>query len=571
LSVLPTLRTTLCMAVLAWVATCPLAASADVSGAIPALPSGPYAVGCNDLQQDFSRVAIGDTAQDHWEGVPDGNIPRYITDLLSDAGNTRLFLLQVPDDQELYGRYAGSAWSFAMLICYPTTAANPRPDYPLPTGQAIPHMQTSGDGPIFADAATAYPILLFSHGLTGSPLSGDYIDAVKLLASNGYVVVAPFHGDPRFANVKLDGFGDYVYALAHIKDFVAMQAVRALTLSLALDTLLANPNYVGHVDPAKVGGFGASLGGESLLLVAGAALTTTVGLSSKQVMFDPRLKAAAGYVPYFGQDLFPAFGRDQKGMTGVTLPFIAISGTADTTAPIGATEKGFDYLTGSRQLVALTGVTHGFNAAFSDDIFTWSLRFLAGQLSGDPVARATSARMTSVAGGGDDVLKTDYIAPLPAVPDERIAFEFYNEARDHYFITTELAEAAMLDAGVVVPGWQRTLFNFKVRPAGDARGDPACRFYGTPFISHNAHFYTINAAECAIVKADPTWLYEGIAFAAEAPVAGDCPANRVPVMRLYNNQGTGEVSHRYVTSHSEVRELGQRGWIVEGNVFCAIP
>ena len=41
-----------------------------------------------------------------------------------------------------------------------------------------------------------------------------------------------------------------------------------------------------------------------------------------------------GYVPYFGIDVYPAFGRDLQGLDGVTLPYLAISGTADTTAPI---------------------------------------------------------------------------------------------------------------------------------------------------------------------------------------------------------------------------------------------
>ena len=50
-----------------------------------------------------------------------------------------------------------------------------------------------------------------------------------------------------------------------------------------------------------------------------------------------------------------------------------------------------------------------------------------------------------------------------------------------------------------------------------------------------------------------------------------CTPDRVPVVRLYNNGMGGQASHRYVTSHSEVREMTQRGWIVEGNVFCAIP
>ena len=34
-----------------------------------------------------------------------------------------------------------------------------------------------------------------------------------------------------------------------------------------------------------------------------------------------------------------------------------------------------------------------------------------------------------------------------------VVVEYRNDALDHYFITAEPAEAAMLDAGVVVPGW----------------------------------------------------------------------------------------------------------------------
>jgi predicted dienelactone hydrolase len=546
-------------------------ARADPLGLIAPAPPGPFAVGCNNLAQDFSRVPPGDSAQNYWEGAPNGNASRYVTTLLSEPADALVVSLPIPNDGGLYGSYAAQTEAYVVLVCYPTATTNPRPDYPLPTGDVIPHMQHAGDAPIFANPGARYPILLFSHGLTGSPISGDYIGALRLFASWGYVVAAPFHGDTRFANVKLESFSDQLYALLHIKDFVAMQAVRPLSLSLALDAVLASPQFAGHVDPARVGGFGASLGGESLILMAGAQLTTTVGQSSKEVTFDPRLKAAVGYVPYFGQDIFPAFGREQKGLTGVTLPFLAISGTADTTAPIGATQKGFGLLTGTRQLVALTGVKHGFDAAFSDDIFTWSIRFLAGQLTDDQVARAASARMTSVVGGGEDVLQTDYIAPSAALSGERIAVEYYNATLGHYFLTAEQAEAAMLDAGVIVPGWQRTGFDFKVRPAADLRGLVACRFFGTPGIGPNSHFYTIDATECAKVRVNPFWTFESLAFNADAPAADDCAADRVPVVRLYNNGLGGQASHRYTTSHSEVRELTQRGWLVEGNVFCAIP
>jgi predicted dienelactone hydrolase len=557
-----------CLAALAFLAVVAVDASAD---SIPPLGPGPNPVGCSNVAQDFTRVPVGDSAQDFWEGNPAGNTQRYITDLLADLANTVTVNLAVPNDGGLYGPYAARSFPYVMLVCYPTSFANLRPDYPLPTGDVVPHMQRGGEAPILADASARYPILLFSHGLTGSPLSGDYINAVRLFASWGYVVVAPFHGDLRFANVKLDSFSDYFYALVNIKAFVAMQAVRPLSLSLGLDSVLAGTQFAGHVDAAKVGGFGASLGGESRLLMAGAQLTTTVGQSYKQVTFDPRLKAAAGYVPYFGQLVFPAFGRDQNGLQGITLPFLAISGTADTTAPIAATERGFEFLHNTRQLVALTGVEHGFNPAFSDEIFTWSLAFLSGQLSGDAVARATSARMTSVAGGGEDVLKTDYMAPSPALAGERIVVEFRNDSLNHYFITAEPAESALLDAGNVIPGWRRTGFDFKEWAAGDPRGLPACRFFGTPGIGPNSHFYTISAYECGLTKANPYWLYEGIAFNSDAPTGEICAADRVPVVRLYNNGMGGQASHRFVTSHSEVRETVQRGWMVEGVVFCAIP
>jgi hypothetical protein len=248
-----------------------------------------------------------------------------------------------------------------------------------------------------------------------------------------------------------------------------------------------------------------------------------------------------------------------------------LSGTSDTTAPIAATEQGFERLDGTRQLVAMIGVEHGFATDFTNDIFTWSLTFLAGQLSGDPVARATSARMTAVTGGGDDVLWIDYMAPTAELPGERITVEFHNDALDHYFITAEPAEAAMLDAGIIVPGWKRTHFDFKARPAGDPRGLAACRFFGTPGIGPNSHFYTIDAAECAKVKGNPFWTYESLAFNTDAAIAEDCPADRVPVTRLYNNGMGGQASHRYITSHSETRAMVKRGWRVEGNVFCAIP
>ncbi|MFO1323841.1 MAG: hypothetical protein U1F15_07230 [Burkholderiales bacterium] len=540
-------------------------------------PPGPFAVACSNVEQDFTRIAAGETPAQYWEGVPDGNRDRYVTDLLVDPAHAFVVRPPIPGNPTLFGMYAGQTYPYANLVCYPTDAGNTRADYALPTGNVVPRMQRGAQPPIFPAGTAKYPVLLFSHGLSGSPISGDYIETLKLFASYGYIVVAPFHGDQRFASIELESFADLVYTLLHIKAFVAMQAVRPHALSAALDAVLAHPDFRDRVDADRVGGFGASLGGESLLLMAGAALTASIGQSSTRVMQDMRLKAAVGYVPYFGIDAYPAFGRDLHGLDGVTLPYLALSGTADTTAPISTTERGIHALSGTRRLVAFTGMTHGYDPRFRDEINTWTIRFLAGQFSQDFTERAVAARMTSVQGGGDDVERVDYTAPGPirtdtgGAPREAIAVEYFDDALGHFFITAEAAEQAMLDAGVVVPGWERTGFAFKVRPAGATLGLSACRFFGTPPKGPNSHFFTIDATECALVKAKPEWTYEGLAFVTDAPAAGICAPDRVPVLRLYNNGMGGQANHRFTTSRSEARAMAAAGWFVEGTVFCAIP
>lgn len=369
-----------------------------------ALP-GPYAVACSNVAQDFARVPAGAQAEDYWRGRPaaDGT-PRYVTDLLSEPAGTLSLTVTAPNDGTLFGGFAGRQVGFVVMACYPTRADNPRPDFTLPTGQVIPHMQRGTEAPLFADASLRHPVLVFSHGLVHSPLSDDHFTVLTWLASHGYLVVAPFHGDPRIANLKIDDFRDAVDLLANLNDAVAMQALRPLALSAALDLVLAHPQWRDHVDATQVGGFGASLGGEALLLMGGAALTTSPGLASLAIGTDARLKAAVGYVPYFGQPLLPAFGRDQEGLDRVTLPYLAISGSADTTAPRQLTQQGIGRLAGLRQMVLLAGVEHELDTTAAPDILTWSLTFLDAQVRGLSSAQAQLAAMGHVAGGVDDTI-----------------------------------------------------------------------------------------------------------------------------------------------------------------------
>ena len=125
----------------------------------------------------------------------------------------------------------------------------------------------------------------------------------------------------------------------NIEDFVAMQAVRPLSLSLSLDAVLSQRSSRSR----------RSCEGRWLRREPGWRIVAADGRRAADDAARPGLQA--GHVrsaaqgrgrlrPVFRAVSFPAFGRDQKGLHGITLPYLAISGTADTTAPIAATRKG---------------------------------------------------------------------------------------------------------------------------------------------------------------------------------------------------------------------------------------
>lgn len=368
---------------------------------------GPYEVACSNISQDFSQLAPDDDAKNYWEGNDN-----YITELLTEPNNTLMVTVTAPQNRTLYGSFAGTNVNFVIMACYPTIPDNPRPDYPLPTGDAVPHMQTGAQAPLFADASVRYPAIAFSHGFGDSPVSSaEYISAITHIASYGYIVIAPFHGDFRFSNLNMEGLGDFIAVATNISDFTALQALRPLSVSAALTLLLDHPQWRDHIDASQIGGFGASMGSETMMLLAGAGLTTSyfdIGESWQQVTLDRRIRAAVGYVPYFGQSILPAFGRNQQGLEDVNLPFLGISGTADTVAPIGLVEDGLTRLTGTRALVQLAGVEHGFDVASTNDIFTWALLFLSAEVRGNQAAKDQLATMAGVAGGGNDSVVIPY-------------------------------------------------------------------------------------------------------------------------------------------------------------------
>ena len=548
---------------------------ASAQSVIPPLPTtGPYPVACTNVEQDLSRVPEGETASLYWRGVASGDKVRYVDSLLVSPGEALASTLAMPTDGDLYDRWAGQSVSYVYLACYPTTAANTRAGYALPGNVVVPRMQRGAEAPILPSSPAKLPVLLYSHGYGGSPLDGNYLNAMVSFASWGYVTLAPFHGDLRYSVFGPDSLSSRFH-IPVWDEFVAMQATRPLSISAGLDVLLARVDWRDRIDAARVGAFGASQGGETVALLAGAKLAYELwSFGTKRVTVDARVRAGVGYVPYFGLDNLPALGEDQEGAQGLTMPFLALSGTDDAIAPQEMVRKAIERMAGPRGHVLFIGQGHDLAPSSAADIVTWSLGFLDAWVNGNAAAQSKLAQVVSVEGGLDD-RKELYVDPTGGgsggsgeIVD---TIEFYNASLGHYFITAFLEEAAMLDAGVEVPGWKRTGYVFKSWKAGTGPGNDACRFFGTPRVGPNSHFYAIDASECEKVKANPDWTYEALAFRAVEPLSTGCAAEYRTVTRLYNNGMSGEANHRYLTDAAEIDRTVAKGWLVEGPVFCVPP
>lgn len=169
--------------------------------------------------------------------------------------------------------------------------------------------------------------------------------------------------------------------------------------------------------------------------------------------------------------------------------------------------------------------------------------------------------------GGDGARAPDAAPTVDVV-------EFHNSADGQYFITADSREIALLDDGGLGPAWSRTGMTFHAWPADTTQRDalPVCRFFGTPGIGPNSHFYTAYANECAIVRNDPHWIEEGVTFRARLPSAGVCGAGDVTIERLWFAGDVATASrHRYVIDRATADRMGASGWVLEGPVFCAPP
>jgi uncharacterized protein (DUF1800 family) len=181
-----------------------------------------------------------------------------------------------------------------------------------------------------------------------------------------------------------------------------------------------------------------------------------------------------------------------------------------------------------------------------------------------PFARKTLAFATAALGAL-------FAQGAAAIEPTANVIEYYSASLNHFFITANPDEAAMLDQGLVIKGWTRTGVTWSAwANAGDsATAAPVCRFFGTPGKGPNSHFYTADANECAVVKQNPGWTFEAIAFYIEVPQVGACSTGTTPVYRsFYPGADVSQSNHRFLPDMTMFEHMAGSS-ILEGLVMCS--
>lgn len=222
------------------------------------------------------------------------------------------------------------------------------------------------------DGEGAGPLVVFSHGLGGSPQKFTRIH--RVWAEAGYVVAAP-----RFP-LTSDANPDH---RTEVGDLLNQPG----DVSFVIDEMLgasaaATGPLAGRIDPDRVGAAGLSLGG-----------ATTYGLVMADCCVDPRVRAA---VVMAGAVLITTAAND----TDRSVPVLALHGDADLALPYALGRSAWESLGSPAWLLTLVGGDHA--GPFEDFPTPWDAA----------VAASTTAFWDATLGG--DVTATDALERVAA-------------------------------------------------------------------------------------------------------------------------------------------------------------
>jgi dienelactone hydrolase len=242
------------------------------------------------------------------------------------------------------------------------------PRRPLPTLVFYPAarwtLASAGQPPVDQPAPGRFPLVVFSHGLAGSP--ERYRAALSSWAAAGFVVVAPtFPYTSQFTR-------DFRrYDIVHQPDDVRYVLAQVRRLAATPGDLLA-----GHVDTARIAAIGHSAGGY-----------TTSGLFTAG--HDPRLVSGVIMAGWLAPGAF----------AGPPATMLFLQGTADPIVPAARSRVAFDRVPWHKSYLLLR---HNSHATYLQPgqigyatMESTVIDFLRWTLDGDQAARARLPRGTT--------------------------------------------------------------------------------------------------------------------------------------------------------------------------------
>jgi dienelactone hydrolase len=188
----------------------------------------------------------------------------------------------------------------------------------------------SETGDLAAKSAGPFPLIVFAHGLGGTPQ--DYINLLTAWASQGFVVAAPLF---PLSNANVAGGAD-------AGDVVNQPEDMSYVIDAVLDdSLLPSGILSGLVDPKEIGAAGHSNGA-----------VTTLGLVANTCCFDSRVKAAV--VMAGTTEGFPPGHYDFSQSP----PLLLVHGTSDQLIPYRSAPLIYNEAQGPKGFLTLEGGSH---------------------------------------------------------------------------------------------------------------------------------------------------------------------------------------------------------------------
>ena len=240
-----------------------------------------------------------------------------------------------------------SGQAVAIGVWYPTQeSVRPTTLLGLQVMRVAPNATISGQ---------ALPLIVISHGNGGGP--GSHADLALALASAGYVVAAPLHTGDNYADQSAVG------SLSWLN-------VRTRELHATVDYMLKDWQGHNQINPERIGAFGFSAGGFTVLTSVGAQpdlhliakhcsestefacdvlrsvksplLDTAQAKTGEAFLSDARIKAVVVAAPGLG------FTMPADGLTKVEVPIQLWSGDNDVNVPYATNSKPIREALGAR-------------------------------------------------------------------------------------------------------------------------------------------------------------------------------------------------------------------------------